>query len=323
METKARAVPTVIDGQQGTPKPIPVAGARSDSWGRQGIAAAARPLRHRGQGNAAPVMPAVHTALARGLLHMSIVETPSTYRRATPRLAAASVLGAALVFVAASPARAALPGAAVLQDVSQLESLATAEAALHLPPLTEKQRFSVGPIPPHIQLQRCTGAVKPSVGPAPHMNDRVLVELRCQGTTAWHLYVPVRIVGTAAVAVAAHAIIAGSVLTANDLRIEQHDMTELPPGYLDDLGIAVGRTAARPISGGTILSNQQLVASKAVLRGQTVTLMADAGGIRIQMAGRALTDGMVNQRVRVQNLSSGKIVEGIARSTEVVEIILQ
>jgi flagellar basal body P-ring formation protein FlgA len=239
-------------------------------------------------------------------------------------LAAALRAGATgLMLAAASGSVHAAGSATALQDVGQLESLAKAEAALHLPPLTEKQRFLVGPIPPHVQLPQCTGAVTPSIGAAPHMNDRLLVELRCQGATAWHLYVPVRIVGTAAVAVAAHAIIAGSVLTASDLRVEQHDMTELPPGYLDDPAIAVGRTAARPISGGTILSNQQLVASKAVSRGQTVTLLADAGGIRIQMAGRALSDGMVNQRVRVQNLSSGKIVEGIARSEQVVEIILQ
>ena len=125
------------------------------------------------------------------------------------------------------------------------------------------------------------------------------------------------------VAVAARAIVAGSVLTANDLRVEQHDMTELPPGFLDDPAIAVGRTAARPISGGTILSNQQLVASKAVQRGQTVTLVADGGGMSVRMAGRALGDAMVNQRVRVQNLSSGKVVEGIARSEQVVEIIFQ
>jgi flagella basal body P-ring formation protein FlgA len=217
---------------------------------------------------------------------------------------------------------AAAPATA-LQDVGQLESIARTEAALHLPSLTEKQRFLVGPIPPRVQLPQCAGAVKPSVGPAPHMNDRVLVELHCQGATAWHLYVPVRIVGTAAVAVAARAIVAGTVLTEHDIRIEQHDMTELPPGYLDDPAIAVGRTAARPISGGTVLSNQQLVASKAVLRGQAVTLVADASGIRVRMAGRALTDGLINQRVRVQNLSSGKTVEGIARSEQVVEIILQ
>ena len=36
-----------------------------------------------------------------------------------------------------------------------------------------------------------------------------------------------------------------------------------------------------------------------------------------------MNDGLVNQRVKVQNLSSGKIVEGVARSGQVVEIIFQ
>jgi flagella basal body P-ring formation protein FlgA len=100
-------------------------------------------------------------------------------------------------------------------------------------------------------------------------------------------------------------------------------LSELPPGFLDDPSIAVGLTASRPIPGGAYLTNQQLVTAKAVQRGQSVTLIADAGGISVRMAGRALTDGLMNQRVRVQNLSSGKVVEGIARSEQVVEIILQ
>jgi flagellar basal body P-ring formation protein FlgA len=230
-------------------------------------------------------------------------------------------LGAACVFTAAaSPCGV---WAADLQDVAPLEALARAAAVPQLPPLTERQRLLVGPIQPNIHLERCDKPVAPIVGPAPHMKDRLLVELRCQGRTAWHLYVPVRIIGTSSVAVAAHAIVAGSVLTAGDLKIEQRDVTALPPGYLDDPKVAVGLTAARPISSGAILTNQQLVASKAVQRGQAVTLIANAGGMSVRMAGRALTDGFVNQRVRVQNLSSGKVVEGIARSEQIVEIIFQ
>jgi len=72
-----------------------------------------------------------------------------------------------------------------------------------------------------------------------------------------------------------------------------------------------------------VLTNQQLLGTRAVQRGQTVTLVADAGGMSVRMAGRALSDGLINQRVRVENLSSGKIVEGIARSEQVVEIIFQ
>lgn len=250
----------------------------------------------------------------------SIVQTPPKYRQRTVafiRLGAAALLAALVASV-----HAAAPPTA-LQDLGQLAVLAQAEAALHLSPLTEKQRFLVGPIPQQIRLARCMDAVRPSVGAAPHMKDRVLVELRCQSANAWHIYVPVRIVGTASVAVAAHAIVAGTVLTTKDMAVEQRDISALPPGYLDDPAIAVGFTASRAISGGAVLTNQQLLSTKTVQRGQTVTLVADAGGISVRMAGRALSDGLVNQRIRVENLSSGKIVEGIARSEQVVEIIFQ
>jgi flagellar basal body P-ring formation protein FlgA len=52
-------------------------------------------------------------------------------------------------------------------------------------------------------------------------------------------------------------------------------------------------------------------------------LIADAGGMSVRMSGRALMDGLINQRIRVENLSSGKVVEGIARSEQVVEIVFQ
>ncbi len=208
------------------------------------------------------------------------------------------------------------------QDMTELETLARTAAAVQLPPLSAQQRLSVGPLQPNLQLERCTGLVRPVIGPA-HMKDRVMVELRCEGTTPWHLYVPVRIIGTSPATVAAHALVVGSVLTAADLRTEQHDLSELPPGYFDDPAVAVGLTATRPIAGGTILTNQQLAGAKAVQHGQAVTLVADLGGMSVRMAGRALSDGLINQRVRVQNLSSGKIVEGVARSAQVVEIMSQ
>src|SRR6266404_3708137 len=234
--------------------------------------------------------------------------------------------------MAVTPLPAAVPPATApvsvtvpddLQDISQLEALAKSEAATQLPPLTDRQRFLVGPIQPNLKLERCSQPVGATLASAHHMRDRVTIELRCQNAKPWHLYVQVRIIGTSSAVVAAHAVVVGSVLRATDLRVEQHDISELPPGFLDDPAIAVGLTASRPISGGAFLTNQQLVAAKAVQRGQSVTLVADSGGMSVRMAGRALSDGLINQRVRVQNLSSGKTVEGIARSEQVVEIVFQ
>lgn len=233
---------------------------------------------------------------------------------------------ALMLFQAGLPGqgRAAVAGASAdFEDLSRLERLADTEAAQHLPVLTQHERLVAGPINPAVKLARCSVPVRPSVSPGGQMRDRVLVQLRCSGTLAWHLYVPVRMVGTSRVAIAAHAIVAGAVLAADDIRIEQRDISQLPGGYMDDPAGAVGLTASRPISSGSVITNQLLLGAKAVQRGQTVTLEADAGGVSISMEGRALADALVNQRVKVENLSSGKIVEGIARSRQVVEIILQ
>jgi flagellar basal body P-ring formation protein FlgA len=244
------------------------------------------------------------------------MRTAPKFRRAT------SIRRVALSALALTPLLAA---AQVFdpQDTVQLEALARSEAALQFPQLTDRQRFLVGPIEAHLQQEKCSRPIRPLVASPLHMKDRVVIELRCQDPKPWHIYVPVRIVGTSTVAVAAHAIVAGTVIKDTDIKTEQHDISELPLGFLDDPSIAIGLTAGRPIAGGAYLTNQQLVAAKAVLRGQSVTLIADAGGMSVRMAGRALSDGLMNQRVRVQNLSSGKIVEGIARSEQTVEIILQ
>jgi flagella basal body P-ring formation protein FlgA len=207
------------------------------------------------------------------------------------------------------------------QDPAELEKLAGTEAQRLLPPLTDKQRLGVGPLPPRLALARCASGLHAERAPGLQVPNRVLMDLRCAGPTAWHVLIPVKVVGTTAVVLAAHALVMGTVLAPKDLAVEQRDVVGLPPGYLDDPGIAVGLTAGRAIAGGAILTNQQLVSAQSIQRGQTVTLVADGGGISVRMAGRALSDGLVNQRIKVENLSSGKIVEGIARSPQIVEIL--
>jgi flagella basal body P-ring formation protein FlgA len=249
------------------------------------------------------------------------MRTPSRIRHCLLFLALA--LGPPAFAAAASGALGADPASADLEDPRGLESLAQKEAALHLPPLSERQRLIAGPIEAHVSLKRCSRPVAPVVSAGAHMRDRILVELRCPGTPPWHIFVPVRLVGSSPVAIAARAIVTGSVLTDKDVRIEQRDIPELPTGYLDDPTVAIGLTAARPISSGAVITNQLLLGAKAVQRGQTVTLLADSGAMSIRMEGKALGDALINQRVKVENLSSGKVVEGVARSQQVVEIVLQ
>jgi flagella basal body P-ring formation protein FlgA len=57
-----------------------------------------------------------------------------------------------------------------------------------------------------------------------------------------------------------------------------------------------------------------------VRRGQQVTLIAANSGVQIRAQGQALTEGAVDQRVRVQNVSSLKVVEGVVESDGAVRV---
>ncbi len=133
---------------------------------RQGIAAGGRGGgKHRGIAAVGCQRP--HRGIARGCprahgtplaCYPPMMRTPSKYRRwiigTEPRLA----LGVGLC----GRRRSRL--AADTQDIAQLEALAKSQAALQFPPLTDRQRFLVGPIDPRLKLERCSLPPKAAVG---------------------------------------------------------------------------------------------------------------------------------------------------------------
>jgi flagella basal body P-ring formation protein FlgA len=81
-----------------------------------------------------------------------------------------------------------------------------------------------------------------------------------------------------------------------------------------------GRLTRRPVPAGTALPADALSEALLIHRGQSVTLAAVAGGIEVRAPGLALADAPAHGRLRVQNLNSLKIVEGVADTDSVVRI---
>ena len=71
---------------------------------------------------------------------------------------------------------------------------------------------------------------------------------------------------------------------------------------------------------GTTLTMDMLKADLVIKHGQDVTLIASAGGIEVRAAGRALSDAAGGTRVKVQNLSSLKVVEGVVEGPDLVRV---
>lgn len=207
-----------------------------------------------------------------------------------------------------------------LEPLEHIEDAARGFARQRLPAPDSRQRLLVGPIDKRLQLPRCAHALKAQIGPGTVLRDRLLVEVSCTAAPAWRTFIPARLVGIGRAVALKRPMMAGQRLTADDLTMIEADAAQFPLGYYDDPARVAGASLRRASAGGMILTNQLLLSADGIVRGQAVTVLAHAGGVAVRMSGRAISEGGINQRIKVRNDSSGKVIEGIARSQQVVEI---
>jgi len=182
---------------------------------------------------------------------------------------------------------------------------------------------TASPLDRRLTLAACTTPLEPFLRPGARVRSRTVVGVRCTGEAPWKIYVPVTLSVEADVLVLDRALPRGHRLEAADFRLERRDVSRLVGGYASEAAAVVGQKLKRSLPAGAILEPALLEARRLVQRGQTVTLAASRPGIDIRVEGEALADGRLNERIRVRNASSGRIVEGLVRSPEVVEILVR
>jgi flagella basal body P-ring formation protein FlgA len=152
--------------------------------------------------------------------------------------------------------------------------------------------------------------------------SRTLVRVGCSQGASWSLNIPVEIRRELTVFVLRRSLARGEALLAADVTPQKRVLPGLASPFITRTEDLNGRLAQRALPEGTALTADALTAALLIHRGQTVTLAANAGGIEVRAPGRAMTDASARQRVRVQNLESLKVVEGIAESDGVVRVTL-
>lgn len=139
---------------------------------------------------------------------------------------------------------------------------------------------------------------------------------------AWNLYVPVRISSERQVLIATRNLRAGETVTADAVTSQTRDTSQLPAGFVADSSLAVGKILRQPVAAGASLSPDALGQALAIKRGQLVTLRSRAGPIEVRAQGKALADGAPGDRIKVENESSNREVEGQVAADGSVEVAL-
>jgi len=146
---------------------------------------------------------------------------------------------------------------------------------------------------------------------------RTSVGVRCAGAGSASVFVPVRIKVYGPALVAARALAPGQVLAAEDLRLEESEITQ--SGILTDPEQAIGRRIAVGVNGGYPVRAELLRSQQVISQGETVKLQVAGVGFTIIAEGTALAHAIDGQSVQVR-MDSGRTVSGTARAGRLVEM---
>ena len=179
-----------------------------------------------------------------------------------------------------------------------------------------------GALDSRLRLSACSNPLEAFQPTGSRMLGNTTVGVRCPGDTPWTLYVPVRVSLFDDIIVAARPVARNSLLQRNDLKISRRDLAQLHAGYYSDIEQLIGKQVARNISINEAITTPLVKNPLAVKRGQRVSLVASTGGIEVRMAGEALADGATGERIKVRNLNSKRIIDGVVLTASIIQVAM-
>jgi flagellar basal body P-ring formation protein FlgA len=231
-----------------------------------------------------------------------------TDSRRQPRCAC--VLAAALSLFGATRWSAAEDLRADVQPLATIRAAAEALVSAQLEHTAGVTHVSAAALDPRLRLAHCARPLHAQLVNGMALQARATVGVGCE-SPRWAIYVPVIVERRIAVLVLRHAVEREALLSGADVSVETRTITGLDAAFLSDPAELRGRFVRRTLAAGTTLTVDMLTPNFLVRRGQQVLLVAGADGIEVRASGRALEDAPAGAHLKVQNLGSMKVVEGV------------
>lgn len=178
----------------------------------------------------------------------------------------------------------------------------------------------VAPLDARLRLVACARPLQVTVA-AGRLRARTSLAVACEAPVPWRVFVTATIETELEVLVARRGFARGEGLAPGDFAPYRRRVPGLAQDYPTDRAALAGRQLKHALPNGAVLTAEALAAPRFVQRGQQVTLLAVAGGIEVRAAGVALGNAGAAERVRVQNSSSQKVIEGVVENPALVRVL--
>lgn len=122
------------------------------------------------------------------------------------------------------------------------------------------------------------------------------------------------------VPVPARRLASGERIRADDLELTYKRSDQIKRGALTDMADLVGKASTRTLQAGRPIQGHNIREPLLVSRKGMVTMLVKAPGMTITARGVALDDGARGDTIRIRNLRSERIVEGVVVGPDTVHI---
>jgi len=175
----------------------------------------------------------------------------------------------------------------------------------------EEIHIVVGQLDPRLNLHHCTVPLTAFNQGYETRQGRSTVGVRCTDHKPWSLYVPIKIKNFKQVVILKQSSTRNTVLTEDDISLEKMNINRLSSGYFRDIEQVKGKILTQSLSKGAVLTNNHIKLPMAINRGQLVTLIAKNSVIEVRAKGKAMSKGAIGERIKVKNMKTKRIVEGV------------
>jgi flagella basal body P-ring formation protein FlgA len=207
-----------------------------------------------------------------------------------------------------------------LEPLSAIREAAEGFVRSQIPGDSKTAVVTAAQLDSRLRLAKCSAPLSASLTQGAHLQARTAVGVSCKAGATWTVYVPVSVESEIGVLVLKESAARGARITADSCTIQKRRVSGFAESYITDTASLARRTLKRSVPAGTALTADMLVADFVVKKGDQVTLLASTGGFEVRAYGRALSDGQDGARIKAQNLSSLKVVEGVVDASGVIRV---
>lgn len=186
---------------------------------------------------------------------------------------------------------------------------------------TARVEYKIGNLDPRLSMADCPQALSTQLKSLNSVG-KINVQVSCQKTAIWSLYVPVNISLYRPVVSLVTPVAKGTLLSQAQLRLQDIDISRLNGTYFTAIDQVAGMQSKRPLRADSPILADHLQAPIMIKRGDAVLMTARSGSLVVKIPGVALADGHHGEQISIRNSQSKRVVEARVTAPGQVAVVM-